>query len=667
MRDNIKKYIMKKLFFLLIAANGVLSATAQMNDSTAKKQFHTDAELQHWVVDVNLLGGILTQDLTTANSTGNYLNALSDANYGKLKFTNGTSFGFDAQLGYFFGNSNHFGVGAGIMYLSQMGDATLDQFHVQFQSTDGFNNTSREIITANQPIKEALNITNINIPIVLKYKDRFSKRFGITVDAGVLYNIQEKNMYKTNASFDYEEIIKNVSTTGGGNITVYDNSLVPSTSDLTITKNWFNGTSHPGETIQQYFNYEQSKGYNVGLGVTPNNKSGSVSYQTGSIGFLIQPSLNYYLSDNVALNIGGYYIMQTFNTSAMNGYHLTDKPGDYSSVLNNVTKSANQSYGLNIGVRFFFGKKAEKQAITAEDVANPTACGLTDGSITLHGLKPGKDVNVNYTINGVTNSLFTGTQVAPDGTVKIPKLGAGAYTNISAIIGKHHLDGYPVNLVNPSLNISAYSTNPSAAGVCDGTITISGLRAGEKATVNYSFNGSPKPAYTTTVSSNNTVVLTGLCGGRYGNIVIEMAGCTANGSDMVLTDPKPVVKEEPVTPKEPPLADISTPILFEVGKTKIHASSYPTLENAIEQVKKDDKFYILCEGHTDNTGTDKINDLLSFRRAEAVKRYLIKHGVSADRIVAIGRGSKMPMVPNDTPENRAKNRRVVMTLKERGK
>ena len=642
----------------------MLSATAQTNDTT-KKQYLPDAQMQHWVVDVNLLGGALTQKLTTANSIGNYENAISGANLGTLKFTNGTSFGFDGQLGYFFGNSNHFGIGAGFMYLSQAGDATLNSFGVQFQSTDGLGNTSREVINADQPVKESLQITNINIPLVLKYKDRFSKRFGFTVDAGILYNVQEKNMYNTNATFDYEEIVQNVATTGGGNVTIYDNSPTPNSTDLTITKQWFNNTSHPGETIQQFFQYEQSLGYHVGLGVSPNNKSGSVSYTNGSIGFLLQPSINYFFSDNVALNVGAYYIYQTINNAPSNGYMLTSKPGDYSSVLNNVSKSVNQSYGANIGIRFLFGKKAPKPVITGEDAIDPTVCGLTDGSITLHGLTPGKDVNVNYTVNAA-NALYTGT-VDATGAVKIDKLGAGSYTNVSATMGKRHLDGTPITLVNPPMNISAYSTNPSAAGACDGTITINGLHAGQAVTVNYNYNGAAKPAYTGTALSSNSITLTGLCAGSYSQIVVASNSCSANASDIVLTAPQPAPAPVASATGQESLADISKPILFEVGKTKIHPSSYSTLETAIVEVGKRDNLYILVEGNTDNTGTDVINDRLSKQRAEVVKEYLVKRGVSRDRIVTIGHGSRMPIASNDTPEGRAKNRRVVMTLNLRNK
>ena len=69
-------------------------------------------------------------------------------------------------------------------------------------------------------------------------------------------------------------------------------------------------------------------------------------------------------------------------------------------------------------------------------------------------------------------------------------------------------------------------------------------------------------------------------------------------------------------------------------------------------------------GHTDNTGSDAINDPLSLRRAESVRGYLADRGVRSDRIEVAGRGSREPLVSNDTAESRAKNRRVEIFLRE---
>ena len=621
-----------------------------------------------WVIDLNLMGGVLTRNMTTGNSMGNYLNALGDANYGSLKFTNGTSFGGDLQLGYFFGNSNHFGVGAGVMYLAQSGDATLDNFHVQYQSTDQTGEISREVITANQPVKESLKISNVNIPLVLKYKDRFSKRFGFTADLGVLYNLSIKNTYNTNATFDYEEIVQHVTTANGNTITVYDNGATPAATDLIITKNQFNGTSHEnGETLQQFFNYEKGLGYNVGLAQAPTKKSGTVSYTSGSVGFIVRPAINYFFSDNVALTVGGYLQYQPFNNTPQNNYHLTNMVGDYSSVLNNVSKSNDMSYGGNIGVRILFGGKKAAPINPVVTGIDPTACGLKDGSITFSGLPPAKPVSVVYAVDGKPNGQPIAMVVDPTGAVKLDKLGAGSYTAISATMGKRHVDVPPATLVNPPINISETTTNPTSTDACDGAIVINGLKAGQKVTVNYNYKGSPKAPYRGIVSSDNAVTLSGLCAGAYSGIVVGVNDCKGNGNDVTLSVPPPPPPAANESKQQAPLADITAPILFEFGKTSIHPSSYPVLEKAVLEVGKNNNFYIICEGHTDSRGTVERNEILSFKRAQAVKAYLVKVGVSPDRIIAVGRGSRMPIATNETAEGRSKNRRVVMTLNERSK
>jgi outer membrane protein OmpA-like peptidoglycan-associated protein len=352
---------MKKIFFLLIAANGALSAFAQapgsnnnMDNSKPRVWFKPDSMLTRWVVDVNATGGFLTRNMTVANTSGNYTNGINN-NTGSLKFSNGLSAGGDAEVGYFFGKKAHFGIGTGIQYLYQQGDAYMNGFNVQYESTDNNGNIFRQLITADNQIKEHVTVSNINIPLLLKYKKRFTQRVGFTADAGILYNLQEKNSYNTNATFDYQAIYDYTTPPPlNGLPTVYDNNVTPLPTDYLITK-----ANYRGDNVNQYFASQAAAGYNVGLGVQPSNKTGSVSYLQGSVGLLLRPAVNVFLSDNCALNFGLYYQYQPFNHNLPSGYMLTDKVGSYSSVLNTVTASKDQSYGLNVGVRFFFGKQKD--------------------------------------------------------------------------------------------------------------------------------------------------------------------------------------------------------------------------------------------------------------------------------------------------------------------
>ena len=63
-------------------------------------------------------------------------------------------------------------------------------------------------------------------------------------------------------------------------------------------------------------------------------------------------------------------------------------------------------------------------------------------------------------------------------------------------------------------------------------------------------------------------------------------------------------------------------------------------------------------GHTDNVGNAKKNKALSMKRAQACREYLVSKGIEGNRITAVGYGGERPTVPNDTDENRQKNRRI---------
>ena len=70
------------------------------------------------------------------------------------------------------------------------------------------------------------------------------------------------------------------------------------------------------------------------------------------------------------------------------------------------------------------------------------------------------------------------------------------------------------------------------------------------------------------------------------------------------------------------------------------------------------------EGHTDNTGKEEANQILSEKRAAAVKTYLVSKKIDSDRLDAVGYGQSQPIADNSTPEGRAKNRRVAFKVSE---
>jgi outer membrane protein OmpA-like peptidoglycan-associated protein len=101
---------------------------------------------------------------------------------------------------------------------------------------------------------------------------------------------------------------------------------------------------------------------------------------------------------------------------------------------------------------------------------------------------------------------------------------------------------------------------------------------------------------------------------------------------------------------------------FETGGAVIKASSYASLDELAELLKKRTDYRLLVSGHTDNVGSAESNLRLSERRARAVETYLSNRGVGKSQIEVKWFGLTQPLYPNDTPEGRARNRRVEMKV-----
>lgn len=106
------------------------------------------------------------------------------------------------------------------------------------------------------------------------------------------------------------------------------------------------------------------------------------------------------------------------------------------------------------------------------------------------------------------------------------------------------------------------------------------------------------------------------------------------------------------------LKDAIEGVKFETNSDVLLEESYAKLDLIAALMKKNPIFKLKLSGYTDNTGADDYNLDLSKRRAESVKKYLIKQGVSKKKLMAEGYGNSNPVADNATPEGRAKNRRV---------
>lgn len=110
--------------------------------------------------------------------------------------------------------------------------------------------------------------------------------------------------------------------------------------------------------------------------------------------------------------------------------------------------------------------------------------------------------------------------------------------------------------------------------------------------------------------------------------------------------------------------DIPSDVSFDVGQSAIKSNFAPVLTHFATSLNQNPITTVTIIGHTDNTGSDAINNPLSVNRANAARDYLVARGVAAQRIATDGRGEREPIADNSTAQGRAKNRRVEIYVAE---
>ena len=104
-------------------------------------------------------------------------------------------------------------------------------------------------------------------------------------------------------------------------------------------------------------------------------------------------------------------------------------------------------------------------------------------------------------------------------------------------------------------------------------------------------------------------------------------------------------------------------ILFATSSSSLSAASQTTLRKFAANLAEHSQTDLLIVGHTDNTGNDRINDPLSYNRAESVRNFLAGQGIASSRIKVEGKGSHEPVADNSTAAGRRENRRVEVYIR----
>jgi outer membrane protein OmpA-like peptidoglycan-associated protein len=103
-------------------------------------------------------------------------------------------------------------------------------------------------------------------------------------------------------------------------------------------------------------------------------------------------------------------------------------------------------------------------------------------------------------------------------------------------------------------------------------------------------------------------------------------------------------------------------LMFTINSATISESYKADLSGAADVFARYPETMIVIEGHTDDTGSDEYNMMLSQKRAESVKDFLGSRGITANRMDVKWYGEAQPKYPNDNEANRQKNRRVELAV-----
>ena len=175
------------------------------------------------------------------------------------------------------------------------------------------------------------------------------------------------------------------------------------------------------------------------------------------------------------------------------------------------------------------------------------------------------------------------------------------------------------------------------------------------------------------------------------SVAASFGGCQCSGeakmgNQLEAKQPEPPPPAPPSAPAPAPTQDAPPPVKtvknvklegnkvsspgeleFDVDKATIKksAQSMDILNTLVQFLKENPNVTKLrIEGHTDNSGTADHNKKLSNDRAAAVAKWLAENGVDSGRLHTIGFGRDKPLVPNDTPEHKAQNRRTEFHVEE---
>jgi outer membrane protein OmpA-like peptidoglycan-associated protein len=387
-----------------------------------------------------------------------------------------------------------------------------------------------------------------------------------------------------------------------------------------------------------YFQVEEGPD-NIPLANLPDKNNGWTGIFPVGAGFEIG------ISDAFIIDLSGGY---TFTLSDdLNGYSNKDVEG---------TDQAYDGY-YNIGIGFTFvngygasdkdedGLTKREELEISTDPNNPDS----DGD----GLKDGEEVRVYITDplnpDSDADALKDGPEVKTHGTDP-----SKADTDADMLTDGNEVNSFKTDpldndtdddLLDDGKEVNKYKTDPLKAD-SDGDGLVDGNEINTHKT-------DPLKADTDGEGLNDGEEINTY---RTDPLNADTDGGTVNDSTEVGRGTNPLDPADDVIKIDVPI--VLEGITFATGKSAVTPESAVVLRGAIKTLTTYSDIIVEISGHTDNVGSSSSNQVLSQKRADSVRFWLISNGVDPDRIIAKGYGEEYPRVPNDSRDNKRMNRRI---------
>ena len=356
-----------------------------------------------------------------------------------------------------------------------------------------------------------------------------------------------------------------------------------------------------------------------------------------------------------------HYIRTDTHVQANGSGHLDLASADAPDIFNNFRGD------LQAGIGTTFGVGGNSVLVDAELLVSvPLTSWFTSG---------GKSYIDSNTVGYLNNPTLT-NQLGTGGTAKIPVNQPAItyphlwYASLTLGFRLPYRGSFPTPEHPDAPQSDPISITAVTSRDTEGNIVLQGRVTNAK-------TGQPIVANLTTVNLGNNNVVSTATTDSNGNYSIPVAGpgkfsVTANangylfGTALFNVDSQGRILKSHSDIKLTEAANGRTRLLvfFEVNQSELQPSSSPELNRAVELMKAVPSMEVEIAGYTDATGGTEYNKALAQRRANAVRDFLVQHGVPITRIEARGYGADAPLASNDTDEGRSENRRVEFVVRK---